>query len=241
MRSLDLAEFVSQPVLRRSRNKLLLALPEDDFKRIAADLVPRPLRAHEFLHKRGQRLNGVYFLDGSVCSILATMDDGASCEVATIGQEGIIGAEAILGGSPAQNDVIVQHAGGSHMLALEHFEREMARRGAFFDVMMKYLQAFVGQLAQAAACNGLHSAQQRCARWLLTNRDLLGRDDCPLTHEMLSTMLGVRRPTVTLLIADLVKAGMIETSRGRIRILNRAELEHVACECYGAVRRLHAG
>jgi CRP-like cAMP-binding protein len=121
---------------------------------------------------------------------------------------------------------------------LEAFEREMARGGAFREVMIKYAQAFVGLLTQSVACNGLHTADERCCRWLLMTHDRLGADEFNMTHEMLSMMLGVRRPTVTLVLAQLAKAGMISQVRGRLRIVDRQALESASCECYRTVKNI---
>ena len=200
------------------------------------DFVVRQLRPRDILQRAGQRLNAVYFLDGSVCSVACAMQDGASVEVALVGREGLVGTEAIFGSSIAQADVVVQYGGPAHVLPLDVFEREMKRFGAFHDAMLRYLQSFMEQLARSAACHALHSAHQRCCRLLLTNRALMGQDELQLTQERMATTLGVRRPTVTLLLADLAKAGVIETGRGRIRIVDPDALEKAACECYRANR-----
>jgi CRP-like cAMP-binding protein len=181
----------------------------------------------------------VYFPDKSLCSIVSTMGDGASVEVAMVGDEGMIGIGAVLGEPFASGDVVVQAAGnGAYALAFEAFEREMAHGSAFREVMIKYTQAFVGLLTQSVACNGLHSADERCCRWLLMTHDRLGTSEFNMTHEMLSMMLGVRRPTVTLVLAQLAKAGMISQVRGRLRIVDRPALESASCECYGTVKNI---
>jgi CRP-like cAMP-binding protein len=166
------------------------------------------------------------------------MDDGASVEVAMIGDEGMVGLTAVLGEPIVSGNVVVQAAGnGAYALSLAVFEREMAN-GAFRDVMTKYAQAFIGLLTQSVACNGLHSAEERCCRWLLMTHDRLGSPEFNMTHEMLSMMLGVRRPTVTLVLAQLARAGMISQVRGRMRIVDRGALEAASCECYRTVKDL---
>jgi CRP-like cAMP-binding protein len=122
------------------------------------------------------------------------------------------------------------------VMSIEAFRREMDRRGAFYDRITKYSQAFVNMLMQSVACNGLHSAEQRCCRWLLTTHDRIEQDEFPLTHEFLAIMLGVRRPTVTLVMADLARAGVVSHVRGHVRITDRKGLENAACECYRNVR-----
>jgi CRP-like cAMP-binding protein len=167
------------------------------------------------------------------------MDDGASVEVAMVGDEGMVGIGAVLGEPIASGDVVVHAAGnGAYALGLEVFEREMAHGSAFRDVMARYAQAFVGLLAQSVACNGLHTAEERCCRWLLMTNDRLGSNEFNMTHEMLSMMLGVRRPTITLVLAQLAKAGMISQVRGRLRIVDRAALESASCECYRTVKNI---
>jgi CRP-like cAMP-binding protein len=156
-----------------------------------------------------------------------------------VGDEGMVGIGAVLGEPIATGDVVVRAAGnGAYALRLEVFEREMARGGAFSEVMGKYTQAFVALLTQSVACNGLHTAEERCCRWLLMTHDRLGSDEFNMTHELLSMMLGVRRPTVTLVLAQLAKAGMIAQVRGRLRIVDRPALESASCECYCTVKNI---
>ena len=234
MKPLTIDEPFRSRQLSASGNVLLAGLPASEYQRLTPDFVIRHLRPRDILQKAGQRLNAVYFLDGSVCSVGCTMQDGASIEVALVGREGLVGTEAIFGSSIAQADVVVQYGGPAHLLPLDVFEREMGRFGAFHGAMMRYLQGFLDQLARSAACHALHSAHQRCCRLLLTTRALLGQDELQLTQERIAATLGVRRPTVTLLLADLAKAGLIQTGRGRIRIVDSNALETAACECYRA-------
>jgi CRP-like cAMP-binding protein len=239
MNPLSVVESVPSPVTQQPANRLLASLPSADYQRLLPDLKYRPLKVRQVLAKSGDRLTEVYFPERSLCSIVTTMDDGASAEVAMVGDEGMIGIGAVLGEPITSGDVVVQAAGhGAYALGLDAFDREMDRGGAFRDVMTKYAQAFVGLLTQAVACNGLHSADERCCRWLLMTHDRLGTDEFNVTHEMLSMMLGVRRPTITLVLAQLAKAGMISQVRGRIRIVDRRALESASCECYRTVRNL---
>jgi CRP-like cAMP-binding protein len=197
------------------------------------------LKLRQVLQKAGEPLRQVYFPDRSVCSIVNTMDDGASVEVAMVGDEGFVGIGAVLGQPVSDRNAIVQAAGqGAYSLSLRAFELEMSRSRAFHEAVTKYAQAFVGQLTQSVACNGLHTAEERCCRWLLMMHDRVGSDELSITHEMLSMMLGVRRPTVTLVVAHLVKSGMITQIRGRMRIVDRQALEGASCECYKTVKIL---
>jgi CRP-like cAMP-binding protein len=165
------------------------------------------------------------------------MEDGAVVEVATVGREGLVGIAAVFGAPVSSGEAFVQVAAEpAAVMGIEAFRREMERRGAFFDRVTKYSQAFVNMLMQSVACNGLHSAEQRCCRWLLMTHDRIAQDEFPLTHEFLAIMLGVRRPTVTLVMAELTRAGIISHVRGHIRIVDRKALEQAACECYRNIR-----
>lgn len=222
------------------RNSLLTALLPEEYRRISSLLSTRPLRARERLQRRGEPLGEIYFPERSLCSLIITMDDGATVEIAVVGSEGVIGIEAVLGLSVATCDVTVQVAGDgvAHVMNADAFRREFDQRGALYSVVTNYMKAFLGFVTQSVACNGLHSADARCCRWLLHAHDRLGTTELPLTHELLATMLAVRRPTVTLVIMDLVQAGIICTSRGVIRIVDRAGLEARSCECHRAVKAL---
>lgn len=215
-------------------NTLLSALPLDDHQRVSSQLTLRPLRVRQTLHKNGEPISEVYFPGaGSVCSVTNVMEDGGIVEVATVGREGLVGIGAVLGNSIASGDTFVQLAGEpSGVMSIDAFRRELERRGPFYEVVTRYSQAFVALLMQSVACNGLHSAEQRCCRWLLMTHDRVGRDEFPLTHEFLAVMLGVRRPTVTLVMADLTRAGIVSHVRGHIRIVDRKSLEGAACECH---------
>jgi CRP-like cAMP-binding protein len=142
-----------------------------------------------------------------------------------------------LGDPIASGDAIVQVEGdGAYAMSVPAFRREMDRRGAFHDLMSRYAQAFVGLIMRSVACNGLHSAEERCCRWLLMTHDRVMQDELPLTHQYMAMMLGVRRPTVTLVMAQLTKSGIISHGRGRIRIVDRPALEEASCECYRSVK-----
>jgi CRP-like cAMP-binding protein len=215
-------------------NHLLAALSSEEYKRISADLTVGELKIRQHLQRPGEPLREVYFPSRSLCSLTMTMEDGASAEIATVGLEGLVGVEAVLGFAHATCDATVQVAGDGigHAMTVEAFRRELDQRGALDAVVRKYTQGFVAFVTQSAACSGLHSADGRCCRWLLHAQDRLSSHELPVTHELIATMLGVRRPTVTLIITDLVRLGIISTSRGLIRIIERTALEGRCCECY---------
>ena len=220
-----------------SQNQLLASLPVDDYQRVSSDLTWRTLKVRQVLHKHGEPLTEVYFPGRSVCSITNMMQDGALVEVATVGREGLVGISAVFGAPVATGEAFVQVAAEpAAVMSIDTFRREMEREGAFFDRVTRYSQAFVSMLMQSVACNGLHSAEQRCCRWLLMTHDRIAQDEFPLTHEFLAIMLGVRRPTVTLVMAELTRAGIISHVRGHIRIVDRQGLEAASCECYRNTR-----
>ena len=225
-----------------SVNRWLASLPWDDYERLSPELAWQPLKARQVLHKHGEPVAEVYFPGRSVCSITNVMEDGRMVEVATVGREGLVGIEAVFGASSASGEAFVQiPAEPAGVMSLETFHREMERRGAFHDRVTKYSQAFVSLLMQSAACNALHSAEQRCCRWLLMTHDRIEQDEFPLTHEFLAGMLGVRRPTVTLVMAELARTGIVSHVRGHVRIVDRKALEAASCECYRRLRSVSVG
>jgi CRP-like cAMP-binding protein len=218
-------------------NNLLASLPYDEFQRVSSELTWRPTKVRQVLKKRGEPVSEVYFPGRCVCSITNAMEDGGMVEVAAVGREGFIGVSVALGNAIASGDAFVQVAGDPiGVMSVDAFKRELDRRGVFYDLITRYSQAFVSLLMQSVACNGLHSAEERCCRWLLMTHDRIGQDEFPLTHEILAVMLGVRRPTVTLVMADLARKGVISHVRGHIRIVDRQGLEAASCECYRAVK-----
>jgi CRP-like cAMP-binding protein len=225
---------------RYTLNRLLAALPPEDYTRISPLLTFGPLRSRQILQKRDEPLREIYFPSQSLSSFIITMADGARAEIAVVGAEGVVGVESVLGLRTAICDAMVQVPGEgvAHTMSVEAFRAELDRQGALHDLVRKYAQAFLGFVTQSVACNGLHSVEARCCRWLLHAHDRLGGSEFPLTHELLSTMLGVRRPTVTLVMTTLAQLGIISTSRGALRILSTAALEERSCGCYRAVKGL---
>ena len=220
-----------------SMNHLLASLPAEDYQRVSAELTWRPLKVRQVLHKHGEPVSEIFFPGRSVCSITNVMEDGAVVEVATVGRAGLVGIAAVFGSPVSTGEAFVQIAAEpAAVMSIDAFRREMERRGAFHDRITRYSQSFVNMLMQSVACNGLHSAEERCCRWLLMTHDRIGQDDFPLTHELLAIMLGVRRPTVTLVMAELTRAGIISHVRGHIRIVDRQGLEAATCECYRNIR-----
>lgn len=231
------AQTVTTSPAQWSMSSLLSSLPQEDYQRLSSQLTWRPLKVRQTLHKHGEPISEIYFPSRSVISITNAMEDGGIVEVATVGREGLVGIGSVLGNSIASGDAFVQIAGEpAAVMSIDAFRREMERRGPFQELVTRYSQAFVAQLMQSVACNGLHSAEERCCRWLLMTHDRIGQDEFPLTHEFLAIMLGVRRPTVTLVMAELARGGIVSHVRGHVRIVDRKGLEGASCECYRNVR-----
>ena len=231
-----LPDVRTKPVVAVPQNKLLAALPADDYTRILPTLSSVPLRFSEVLHKAGAKIDTIYFPDTGVCSVSNAMADGREVEVATIGNEGMVGITVFLGGDVAPGEVFMQVPGKGMAMSSEAFRCEVERRGAFYDVISRYSQALQVFLMQSVACNALHSVEERCARWLLMTDDRVEGPHLPLTHEFLSVMLGVRRPTVSVVLGTFHKAGLIEGGNKKITVADRKGLEEATCECYQVVK-----
>jgi len=219
------------------QNRLLAALPTVDYNRLAPHLRLESVVVGDALHEDGRRINDVYFPNGGVFSITNRMRDGALVEVATVGREGMLGIGVFLGDRSGNGRTFQQVADGPVVaLGVARFVRETAIRGAFREVMALYAQASLLQVMQCTACNALHDVTQRCCRWLLQTHDRVDADDFLLKQEFLAVMLGVRRPTVTVVLRALQEAGLISSRYGHMRVLRRKRLEAASCECYGAIR-----
>jgi len=220
----------------QSRNHLLGRLPADEYALLRTALETVRLPAKRRLAEPGAPFDAVYFPLGGVISLSATDEHGGVVEVGSIGCEGMAGLPVLLGTDRSSGLLHVQMAGDAERMEADAFRREVERHPVFRRLLMLYTQAFLAQLAQSTACNRLHSAECRLARWLLICRDRLSRDDLPITHESLAHMLGVRRATVTETAGDLQRRGMIRYRRGIVTIIRRERLEDASCECYRIVR-----
>lgn len=219
------------------QNRLLAALPAGVYDRLAPHLHLESIVVGDTLHESGRRISDVYFPNGGVFSITNRMRDGAMVEVATVGREGMLGIGVFLGDRSGNGRTFQQVADGPvAAMGVARFIRETANSGAFREVMALYAQASLLQVMQCTACNALHDVTQRCCRWLLQTHDRVDADDFLLKHEFLAVMLGVRRPTVTVVLRVLQEAGLISSRYGRMRVLRRKRLEEASCECYGAIR-----
>jgi CRP-like cAMP-binding protein len=216
-------------------NHLLEALPAAERDALLPHLRPGHLTVKTVLFDPGQSIGHVHFPMDGVISLVTPLADGNIVEVATIGNEGIVGVPLVPGGSLAVR-AISQVGGRTLRMEATEFLKEFERLPGFRKLVQKYIQALFGQISQAAACNRLHSNEERLSRWLLMSHDRVGTDTFPITHEFLGQMLGSRRATVTLSAGLLQSAGLIRYHRGRVTIVDRDGLEAVSCECYGIIK-----
>jgi CRP-like cAMP-binding protein len=218
------------------RNRLLAALPAEDYARIAPSLEPVSLKLGDVLYESGSRLRHVYFPTTAIISLLYVMEDGASAEIAVLGNEGILGISVFMGGDTTPSRAVVQSAGDAWRLEARLLKSEFARFGPTMHLLLRYTQALITQMSQTAVCNRLHSVDQQLCRWLLLSLDRLESNELAMTQELIANMLGVRREGVTGAAGKLRDAGLIRYRGGKITVLDRAGLEARACECYGVVK-----
>ena len=220
--------------VRRYKNRLLAALPPADISRLAPHLSYLRLEQEQTL--ADGKLSHAYFLEDGIASAVVTLEDGHTVEVGVVGVEGIVGLPILFGTGSAPGRIFIQMAGSGYRIRAEALKQEFERQGELRRMLQRYMQGFMVQSAQTAACNRLHSIEERLARWLLTCRDRSETDELRLTHNFLGQMLGAPRTTVTLAAGLLQRAGLIDYSRGVVVVKNRRELENTACECYRIVR-----
>ena len=218
------------------QNHLLDALPAYDYERVAAHLELVPLRLADVLYEPGMQLRYVYFPTTAIVSLLYVMEDGASAEIAIVGNEGILGISLFMGGETTPSRAVVQSAGYGYRLRAQLLKDEFGRFGPFLHLLLRYTQALITQMAQTAVCNRHHSVDQQLCRWLLLSLDRLSSSELSMTQELIANMLGVRREGVTEAAGKLQQAGLIHYRRGRIVVLDRPRLEARCCECYQVVK-----
>ena len=226
----------------RNGNRLLAALPAEEYTRLAPYLTRQSFPKGYVLQHRDEPLRLVFFPDESLSWLISPTEDGSHTQVAMIGREGLVGVEAVFGSSVAMCDAVVQTVGepSGYAMSLEAFGREIDRRGPLYSIARRYASGLVVALIRWAACNASHSAEERCCRWLLEAAFRLGRPGVPVTHELLSDLLGLRRSTVTLILRRLHDCGLISAQRGLVRIADQAALEQRSCDCYKLVREQSA-
>ncbi len=225
-----------RPTAPAPENRLLARLPEAERQRLLPLLQPVTLAVDQVIYEARGPITHAYFPTGAVLSALTVMEDGDAIEVATVGNEGLVGHSAASGGRRSPHRVIVQIGGGGLRIEAAALRGEAAAGGPLGDLLSDYQEAFLTQVSQSVACNGLHQLEQRCCRWLLMTRDRVGSDELRLTHEFLGVMLGARRASVTDVLRPLQDAGLVRSHRGVISILDRAGVEARSCECYRVVK-----
>jgi CRP-like cAMP-binding protein len=218
------------------QNHLLDALDTGAYQRIESRLELVPLKLGEALYEPGVPLRYVYFPTTAIVSLLYVMEDGASAEIAIVGNEGILGIALFMGGETTPSRAVVQSAGHGYRLKAKFLKEEFGRFGPFLRLLLRYTQALITQMAQTAVCNRHHSVDQQLCRWLLLSLDRLASNELTMTQELIANMLGVRREGVTEAAGKLQLAGLIHYRRGKITVLDRARLESRACECYQVVK-----
>ena len=219
------------------QNHLLAVLPEPEAERLFPHLEPVPLLLGKALYESGERLNHVYFPTTAIVSLLYVMENGASAEIAVVGNEGIVGIALFMGGETMPNRAVVQSAGHGYRLKGHLLTQEFDRSGVLQHLLLRYTLALLTQMAQTAVCNRHHTVDQQLCRWLLLSLDRLPANELSMTQELIANMLGVRREGVTEAAGKLQKAGLINYNRGHITVLDRPGLEARVCECYEVVNK----
>jgi CRP-like cAMP-binding protein len=217
-------------------NRLLASLPEDIYEELEAFLEPVPLPLGMALYESGGAQGYVYFPTSSIVSLLYVLADGSSAEIAVTGCEGLVGIALFMGGETTPSRAVVQSAGQGFRLKAAILKRKFEEGGALQMVLLRFTQALITQMTQTAVCNRHHSVDQQLCRWLLLSLDRLPANELVMTQELIANMLGVRREGVTEAAGKLQADGVIEYSRGRITVLDRAKLEARVCECYAVVK-----
>jgi CRP-like cAMP-binding protein len=219
------------------QNRLLKALPDAEWDRWLRHLEPVEMPLGKVLYEPGGRLTHVYFPTTAIVSLLYVMEDGASAEIAVVGQDGLVGISLFMGGESTTNRAVVQSAGQGFRLKANLLMLEFNRAGPVLHLLLRYTQALITQMAQTAVCNRHHSLDQQLCRWLLLSLDRLPSNELIMTQELIANMLGVRREGVTEAAGNLDKAGLIRYRRGHITVLDRDGLEKRTCECYAVVKQ----
>jgi CRP-like cAMP-binding protein len=226
----------SPPVHSTTQNHILAAFPTAEYDRLSAHLELVPLPLGLVLCESGAQLNHVYFPTTAIISMLYVLEDGASAEIAVVGNEGILGISIFMGGETTPSRAVVRSAGFGYRLKAELLRQEFNRAGPVLRLLLRYTQALITQMTQTAVCNRHHSVEQQLCRALLLTLDRLSSNSVTMTQELIANMLGVRREGVTEAAGNLQRAGLISYRRGHIEVLDRPGLEKAVCECYGVVK-----
>lgn len=222
---------------RHSMNRILAALPPPEFAALEPYIEQVPMTLGQMLYEPDSVQRYAYFPTTSIVSLHYVTESGASAETAGVGNEGVVGVSIFMGGNSTSSSALVQTAGYGYRMERSRLKEEFNRAGLFQSLLLRYTQALMTQMAQTAACNRHHSVEQQLCRWLLLTMDRLPGSELVMTQELVASMLGVRRESVTENAGQLQTAGYIRYRRGHITVLNRGGLERHTCECYGVVKK----
>jgi CRP-like cAMP-binding protein len=217
-------------------NRLLSALPIEEYKRLLPNLELVSLNFKQIIYAPDEPIEYVYFPNSGVISLVNVTEDGKTVEAGMVGNEGMAGIPVLLGADKMPSLAISQVVGDAVRMKADVFKREVTPGTSLYKLLLRYTQALLNQISQSVACNSLHPVERRCCRWLLMCHDRVRSDQFMLTQELLSQMLGVRRASVSVVAATVQKAGLIRYNRGRITIVDREGLEAGSCECYRVVK-----
>jgi len=237
-----MASSPSQPKTALSQslsNRLLSSLDRSARPEFFANIETVDLKARQVLYQPGQHIRAIYFPETCVVAMMTVMNDGSTIEAATVGREGASWISASLKSQTMPCETIIAIAGRATRVQSQVVEREIQENGEFHDALSEYAHALLIQTLRSAACNALHSLEQRCSRWMLMTIDRTGVDGFAITHEFLGALLGVRRTSVSQLVERLADMGILRISRGQIRVADRTKLEQITCECYGIVKEYY--
>jgi CRP-like cAMP-binding protein len=218
-------------------NHLLAALPDAEWQRWLPQLERVEMPLGQVLYESGGTLSHVYFPTTAIVSLLYVMENGASAEIAVVGNEGIVGISLFMGGDSTSSRAVVQSAGQGYRLKAHIMKADFNRAGPVLHLLLRYTQALITQMAQTAVCNRHHTLDQQLCRWLLLSLDRLQGNELVMTQELIANMLGVRREGVTEGALKLQQAGLIRYARGHISVLDRNGLQKRSCECYAVVKK----
>lgn len=225
-----------EPALPLIKNEILAALTSDELERLASHFEPRELPSGQVLYEIGEQVRHVYFPNNALISLVTQMKDGKIVEVGLIGKDGMSGLTALMSEGTSPERAVVQIPNGATRVELRIIKEEFMRGEQLQKSLFAYARKFMRQVAQTAACNATHSAEERLSRWLLMCQDRINGSELKLTQEFIAEMLGTRRATVSIGAMVLQNEGLIQYSRGHIKIVDRPGLEAFTCECYHATR-----
>jgi CRP-like cAMP-binding protein len=231
------AELSMPDSVHFKKNHLLACLPEVEWRRWSHLLERVDMPLGQVVYESGATLSYVYFPITAIVSLLYVLENGASAEIAVVGNEGIVGVSLFMGGESTPSRAVVQSAGEGCRLKASLMRQEFDKAGPVMHLLLRYTQALLTQMAQTAVCNRHHSLDQQLCRWLLLSLDRLPGEELIMTQELIANMLGVRREGVTEGALKLQKAGLIRYARGHITVINRRGLEARTCECYAVVKK----